>query len=95
MSYYPYCLQKQPFCIKTRGLSALQLSYNVNINSLDTAVALGGVKSNLLTIFQSLVAISYDTGEVYERFFAAICSSNEAKTLRLVERLNLTLIFAI
>ena len=34
--------------------------------------------------------ITLDSGEVYEHIFAAISRSNEAKTFRLVEPLNLT-----
>ncbi len=45
---------------------------------------------NVLAFSQSFEAVTLDSGEVYEHIFAAISRSNEAKTFRLVEPLNLT-----
>ena len=60
------------------------------VNSCRTFLAVLNFELNVLTFSQSFEAITLDSGEVYEHVFAAISRSNEAKTFRLVEPLNLT-----
>lgn len=60
------------------------------VNSCRTFLAVLNFELNVLTFSQSFEAITLDSGEVYEHIFAAISRSNEAKTFRLVEPLNLT-----
>ena len=62
------------------------------VYSLQTTIALSGIEGNLLAIFQSLVAISYDTGEMYEYFLTGLIVGDETISLRCVEPLNGTLI---
>jgi hypothetical protein len=45
---------------------------------------------NALAFGQGFETIALDSGEVYEHIFATVSRSNEAKTFRLVEPLNLT-----
>ena len=60
------------------------------VNSCRTFLTVLNFELNVLTFSQSFEAITLDSGEVYEHVFAAISRSNEAKTFRLVEPLNLT-----
>lgn len=60
------------------------------VNSCRTFLTVLNFELNVLTFSQSFETITLDSGEVYEHIFAAISRSNEAKTFRLVEPLNLT-----
>ena len=50
---------------------------------------------NVLAFSQGFEAVTLDCREVYEHVFAAVSRGDETETFRLVEPLNLTLIFAI
>ncbi|ABV12294.1 hypothetical protein CKO_01153 [Citrobacter koseri ATCC BAA-895] len=60
------------------------------VNSSRTFLAVLNFELNVLAFSQGFEAVTLDSGEVYEHIFAAISRSNEAKTFRLVEPLNLT-----
>ena len=68
------------------------LCYNYYVGSLRSAVALCHVESNRLTLFQSLEAISYDSGEMYEYILASLRVGDEAVALSSVEPLYCTLV---
>gem|GEM_PF-4388334 len=60
------------------------------VNSRWAFLAVLNFELNVLAFSQSFEAITLDCREVYEYIFAAVSRSNEAKTFRLVEPLNLT-----
>ena len=78
--------QRRGFSYKISGLE-LDSSY---VNCCRTFLAVLNFKLNVLAFGQSFETITLDSGEVYEHIFAAISRSNETKTFRLVEPLNLT-----
>ena len=81
-----------PFCAQ-RVLSLLyrnSLRYNYNVGSLRSAITLGYIESNGLAFLQSLEAISYDAGEMYEYILASLRIGDEAISLCSVEPLNST-----
>jgi hypothetical protein len=62
-----------------------------NVCSLLATVALNNIEGNCLALFQSLEALSVDSGEMYEYILAAL-SGDETITLLRIEPLNCTLI---
>ena len=60
------------------------------VNCSWTFLAVLNFELNVLAFSQSFETVTLDSGEVYKHIFAAISRSNEAKTFRLVEPLNLT-----
>ena len=80
---------------QAHNLHLLRLSYNSNVGSTNLAAVLRvtlGIKSNLLTFFQRLEALSVDSGEVYENFLTVSAVGDETVALLSVEPLNCTVI---
>ncbi len=57
---------------------------------LYSTIALCRVKSHLLTILQSLVAICYNTRKMYEHLFASCIVGNESVAFFAIEPFDLT-----
>ena len=78
------CLaNKETLVVAGDLICRLAAEYHVNILPVD---------SEHSAIFQSLVAISYDTGEMYENFLTSLVVGDEAITLSSVEPFNCTVI---
>ena len=50
------------------------------------------LEGNFLTLFKSLVAFTYDCGEVYENIIATVVVGNEAIAFLCIEPLNCTVV---
>ena len=61
-----------------------------HVNCSRAFLAVLDFEFNVLAFSQSFEAVTLDCREVYEYIFAAVSWSNETKTFRLVEPLNLT-----
>ena len=68
------------------------LRYNYNVGSLRSTVSFCDIEGNGLAFLQSLVAVSYDTGEMYEYVLSVLRVGDEAVALCCVEPLNCTLV---
>jgi len=60
------------------------------VNSSRAFLTVLNFKLNVLAFSQSFEAVTLDRREVYKHIFAAVSRSNETKTFRFVEPLNLT-----
>ena len=68
------------------------LRYYYNVGSLRSAVSFSNVECNGLAFLQSLVAVCYDTGEMYEYVLSVLRVGDEAVALGCVEPLNCALV---
>lgn len=80
-------LTKRPFLI-----GKLALNYVYSAQLLAVLRILLGIEGNFLTLFQSLEALAYDSGEVNEYVVAAVVVGNKSVAFLRIEPLNCTVV---
>lgn len=80
-------LTKRPFLI-----GKLALNYVYSAQLLAVLRILLGIEGNFLTLFQSLEALAYDSGEVNKYIVAAVVVGNKSVAFLRIEPLNCTVI---
>ena len=80
-------LTERPFLI-----GKLALNYVYSAQLLAVLRILLGIEGNFLTLFQSLEALAYDSGEVNEYIVAAVVVGNKSVAFLRIEPLNCTVI---